>query len=95
MDNNTDRARVMSLMLGRFVGESRRAGYFNSLWAQSFAQDLHFIRCRPGQYSAAPAQRQASEVQPMEREHIGSRSQRVTISTIQEQDLAQIGAWTK
>jgi hypothetical protein len=85
----------MSLMLDRFVGESRRAGYFNSLWAQSFAQDLYFIRCRPGQYSAAPAQRQASEVQPMEREHIGSRSQRVTISTIQEQDLAQIGAWTK
>jgi len=95
MDNNTDRAGDMSPMLDRFVGEPRRAGHFNSLWAQSFAQDLHLVGRQPGQYNAAPAQRRANEVQAMEQGHISSQGQRVTISTVQEQDLAQVGAWTK
>jgi len=85
----------MSPMLDRFMGEPRRAGHFNSMWAQSFAQDLHLVGLQLGQYNAASAQRQANEVQPMEQEHIGSQSQQVIISTVQEQDLTQVGAWTK
>ena len=85
----------MSPMLDRFVGEPCQAGYFNSMWAQSAAQDPHLVGRQPGQYNAAPAQRQANEVQPMEQEHISHQGQQVTISTVQEQDLAQVGAWTK
>ena len=95
MDSNTHKAGAKSPMLDRFVGEPRRAGHFNSLWAQSVAQDLHLVGRQPGQYHAAPAQRQANEVQPMQQEHISSQGQQVTISAVQEQDLAQVGAWTK
>jgi hypothetical protein len=82
-------------MLDRFVGEPHRAGHFNSMWAQSFGRDHHLVGRQPGQYNAAPAQQQANEVQPKEQEHIGSQGQQITISTAQEQDLAQVGAWTK
>ena len=94
-DSNTDKAGDMSPMLDRFVGEPRRAGHFNSMWGQSFGRDHRLVGRQPGQYDVAPAQRQANEVQPMEQEHIGSQGQQVTISTVQEQDLAQVGAWTK
>jgi hypothetical protein len=95
MDNNTDKAGDMSPMLDRFMEEPHRAGHFNSMWAQSSAQDPHLVGRQPGQYNAASAQRQANEVQPMEQEHIGSQGQQVTVSTAQEQDLTQVGAWTK
>ena len=85
----------MSPMLDRFVGEPRRAGHFNSMWGQSFGRDHHLVGRQPGQHNVAPAQRQANEVQPKEQEHIGSQGQQVTISMVQEQDLAQVGAWTK
>ena len=85
----------MSPMLDRFVGEPCRAGHFNSLWVKRFAQDLHLVSRQLGQYNVAPARRQANEVQPMEQEHISSQVLQVTISTVQEQDLAQVGAWTK
>ena len=95
IDNNTDKAGNMSPMLDRFVGEPRRAGHFNSLWAQRLAQDLRLADRQSGQYSAAPAQRQANEVQPTKQEHISSQGQQVTISTAQQQDLTQVGAWAK
>ena len=85
----------MSPMLDRFVRESRRAGHFNSLWPQRFAQDLHFVGRLLGQYNAAAAQRQANGVESMEQEHVSSLRQRVTVSTLQEQDIAQVGAWAK
>jgi hypothetical protein len=93
--NNTDKAGDMSPMLDRFVEEPRRAGHFNSMWAKGFGRGHHLVGRQPGQYNAAPAQQQANEVQPMKQEHIGSQGQQVTISTVQEQDLAQVGAWTK
>ena len=94
-DSNTDKAGDMSPMLDRFVGEPHRAGHFNSMWGQSFGRDHHLVGRQPGQYNAAPAQQQANKVQPTEQEHIGSQGQQVVISTVQEQDLAQVGAWTK
>jgi hypothetical protein len=95
MDNNTDREGDMSPMLDRFVGEPCRVGHFNSMWAKSVAQGLHLVGHRPSQYNAAPAQRQANEVQLMEQKHVSCQGQEATISTVQEQDLAQVGAWTK
>ena len=94
-DNNTDKTGDMSPMLDRFAGEPHRAGHFNSMWGQSFGRDHHLVGRHPGQYNAAPAQQQANEVQPKEQEHIDNQGQQVTISTVQEQDLAQVGAWTK
>ena len=82
-------------MLDRFVGEPRRAGHFNSMWGQSFAPDLHLVGRQSGQDNAASAQRQGNEVQRIENEHIGSQGHQVAVSTVQEKDLAQVGAWTK
>jgi hypothetical protein len=94
-DNNTDKAGDMSPMLDRFVGESHRAGHFNSMWGQSFGRDHGLVGRQPGQHNAAPAQQQANEAQPMKQEHTGSQGQQVIVSTAQEQDLAQVGAWAK